>query len=130
MIGAYVLPMAALNWGKNRTEGWIFLAPVQFLFSISPFQVPHTVPLTLSDSARKARAQNWRSNIYQINLECFKVLQNCVFSIPRNSTWLLTLVVCCAQDYKTSSSFFLTDGFQSMVKNKIPTNLPCRKVIS
>ena len=45
MIGAYALPMAALSWEKNRTEGWIFLAPVQFLFSISPF---HVLQYTLS----------------------------------------------------------------------------------
>ena len=43
----------------------------------------------------------------------------------------LTLVVCCAQDCKTFSSFsFLTNGFQSVVKNEIPTNPPCCEVIS
>ena len=102
----------------------LFHFPSPFLHST----FPPTHPSNLSNSAREARAQIWRSNICQVNLGCFKVLQNCILSIPRNSTWLLTEAVCCVQDHRTFSSFsLLTSGCQSVVKNKIITNPPCCK---
>lgn len=130
IIGAYALQMAGPSKRKDRIKGWISLASVPFPFSIPPFHIPHppTHPSDLSNSAREARAQRWRSDICQIKLGCFKVLQNYLHSIPRNCTWLLTEAVCCAQDHRTFSSFsLLTSGCQSVVKNKIITNPPCCK---
>lgn len=89
-----------------------------------------SIPLVshLSSSAQEPGAQIWRPNICQVSLGCFKALQNCTLSIPRNSTCCQLRWSLCAQDHRSFSIFsLLNSGCQFAVKNKIITNPPCCK---
>lgn len=105
--------------GKNRVNGQILL----LRFHFPPPSLRFT-GLPSPPFCPRTWGSDMGPDICQVSLGCFKALQNCTLSLPRNTT-VVNLGGLCAQDHRSSSLFpLLHSGCQFAVKNKMIANPP------